>query len=184
MKRLPPGAGLGPAAAAIEIVNKLLLAARTETMANLRSAHDPKTGGPIVDILGEDSGLLIGRRGETLRALQFLVNLMVRNRFGEESTRVFLDVERYRERRYTSLENMAKRVAEKVSATGRAVSLEPMSPSERRIIHMALAEHPRVETHSDGLGEDRRVTVAPRQRSTSTTAPEASDPSSESDEVE
>jgi spoIIIJ-associated protein len=160
-KRIPPE--LRSASAAIEIVNKLLTAAGTDTTANLRSAHDPKTGGPIVDIMGDDSGLLIGRRGETLRALQFLVNIMVRKRVGDETVRIFLDIERYLERRYTSLEAMAKRVADKVASSGRAIVLEPMPPSERRVVHMALADHTKVETISEGIGETRRVTVSPRQ---------------------
>ena len=127
-----------------------------------------------MDILGDDSGLLIGRRGETLRALQFLVNLMVRKRVEDETVRIFLDVERYLERRYTSLETMAKRVADKVAASGRAIALEPMPPSERRVVHMALADHSRVETLSDGLGENRRVTVSPRQSSANVTGSQAS----------
>lgn len=159
VKRLPPGAAA--AAVAIEIVNKLLAAAGTATTATLRSAHDDESGGPVIDIMGDDSGLLIGRRGETLRALQFLVNLMVKPRIGEESTRVILDVERYRERRHSSLQALARRVADRVAATGRPIALEPMSPSERRVVHVALANHPRVTTQSAGVGESRQVTISP-----------------------
>ncbi len=132
-------------------------------MATLRSAHSPDSGGPVIDIAGEDSGLLIGRRGETLRALQFLVNLAVRNRLNGEDVRVILDVERYRERRHNSLHEMALRVADRVASSGRAISLEPMPAAERRVIHMALADHPRVSTESAGFGESRQVTVAPKK---------------------
>ena len=132
-------------------------------MATLRSAHSPDSGGPVIDITGDDSGLLIGRRGETLRALQFLVNLAVRNSLGGEGVRVILDVERYRERRHNSLHEMALRVADRVANTGRAISLEPMPAAERRVIHMALADHPGVSTESTGFGDSRQVTVAPKE---------------------
>ena len=163
-RRLPPGSEAAPVA--VEIVSKVLSYAGTTTTVNLRSANDPDSGGPLIDIMGDDSGLLIGRRGETLRALQFLVNLMVRKRMGEASTRVILDIERYRERRHNSLQALALRTADRVMGTGRAISLEPMSPAERRVVHMALADHPRVVTQSDGLGEERKVTIAPRHSST------------------
>jgi len=116
-----------------------------------------------MDIEGEDSGLLIGRRGETLRALQFIVNLVVGQR---TDGRVVLDVEGYRERRYASLRALATRVAERVSDTGRSFTMEPMSPNERRIIHVTLADHPQISTESTGLGESRKVTVHPRKEQT------------------
>lgn len=111
------------------------------------------------DIEGEDSGLLIGRRGETLRALQFVTNILVGHR---TDGRVVLDVEGYRERRYASLRTLATRVAERVISTGRSVTLEPMSANERRIIHITLADHPGVNTESAGAGESRKVTVSPQ----------------------
>jgi len=113
-----------------------------------------------LDIEGEDSGLLIGRRGETLRALQFIVNLLVSQR---SEGRVVLDVEGYRERHYASLRTLAARVAERVAATGRSVTLEPMAANERRIVHIALADHPEVTTESSGMGEARKITVSPQQ---------------------
>ena len=132
-------------------------------MTTLRSAYDPDSGGPVIDITGEDSGLLIGRRGETLRSLQFLVNLVVRRNPDNESVRVVLDIERYRERRYNSLWELALKVADTVAGTGRSVSLEPMPAAERRIIHVALSDHPRVSTESSGIGEARKVTIAPKK---------------------
>ena len=113
-----------------------------------------------LDIEGEDSGLLIGRRGETLRALQFTVNLIV----GQTTrARVILDVEGYRERRYSSLRALAARVAERVTSTGRPITLEPMAPNERRVVHMALANNPKVDTESTGVGESRKITVLPKR---------------------
>jgi spoIIIJ-associated protein len=160
VRRIP--AARGAAGLAMEIVNKILAATGTQTITTLKSAHDQDAGGPSIDITGEDSGLLIGRRGETLRALQFLVNLIVRNHLKEDAVRVVLDVERYKERRNNSLTDMALRVADKVAGTGRAVSLEPMPPAERRVVHMALADHPRVSTESSGLGDSRKVVIAPK----------------------
>ena len=114
-----------------------------------------------MDIEGEDAGLLIGRRGETLRSLQFIVNIIV-NRSQEENVRVLLDVEEYRLRRQRSLEELAQRVANKVAGTGRSISLEPMPPNERRIVHMALANNPSVTTESSGWGNGRRVSITPK----------------------
>ena len=153
----------GAASTVLDVVNRILAGTGAKTLATLRSAHDPDVGGPIVDITGEDSGLLIGRRGETLRALQFVVNLIVRRTLGDESVRVVLDIERYRERRYASLRELATRVADKVATTGRAIPLEPMPANERRIIHVTLADHPHVSTESSGYGETRNVTIAPKQ---------------------
>ncbi len=156
--------GTGNAAGvAIEVVNRMLTGAGVQTMTTLRSANDPDTGGPIIDITGDDSGLLIGRRGEALRALQYLVNLVTNKKLGNESVRVVLDIERYRERRQKSLREMALRVAEKVASSGRSIPLEPMSAAERRVIHMALADHPKVSTESSGMGESRKVTIAPKE---------------------
>ena len=160
VKRIP--SSQGAASLAMDVVNKILAGAGVKTLTTLRSAHDSQTGGPVIDITGDDSGLLIGRRGETLRALQYLVNLVVKNNLPEENLRVVLDIERYRERRHNSLSEMALRVADKVSSTGRSISLEPMTAAERRVIHMALVDHPRVSTQSSGMGEGRKVTIIPR----------------------
>ena len=154
----------GPSAAAlaVETVGRILTAANVNVNRTLRAANDPEVGGPIIDLNGDDSGLLIGRRGQTLQALQFLVNLIVRKEFGEE-VRVALDVERYRERRETSLRDMASKVAARVVQTNRNITLEPMSPADRRIIHTTLTDHPGVTTESTGVGEDRKVTIMPQR---------------------
>jgi spoIIIJ-associated protein len=160
VKKLPPSQRA--ASLAVDVLNQILSKAGVETLTTLRNAYDPDTGGPVIDITGDDSGLLIGRRGETLRALQFLVNLMVKKGLSEEQVRVVLDIERYRERRHNSLQEMALRVAEKVASSGRAIPLEPMPAAERRVIHMALSDHPRVSTQSSGIGESRSVTITPK----------------------
>ena len=153
----------GPSAAAlaVETVSRILTAAKVNVNRTLRAANDPDVGGPIIDLDGDDSGLLIGRRGQTLQALQFLVNLIVRKEF--EDVRVALDVERYRERRETSLRDMASKVAARVVQTSRSVTLEPMSPADRRIVHTTLTDHPGVTTESMGVGEDRKVTIMPQR---------------------
>ena len=132
-----------------------------DVIVNLTEAHSEEMGGPVFDIDGDDSGLLIGRRGETLRSMQFLVNFMVSRRLGER-TRVMLDVAGYQQRRITSLKTMARKVAGRVSSSGRSMALEPMPPNERRIVHLALADRSDVETESTGEGQGRKVVIFPR----------------------
>jgi spoIIIJ-associated protein len=109
----------------------------------------------------ETVGLMIGRRGETLRSLQFLLNTIV-NRVSGHWPQLVIDVGNYRQRRQESLEGLARRVAEQVRATGRPMPLEPMQAYDRRIIHMALRDDETVYTESTGEGESRRITVFPR----------------------
>ena len=113
-----------------------------------------------VTLSGEEMGLIIGRRGENLDALQYITNLSV-NKNEDERVRISIDTENYREKREESLERLAKRVAEKVTKYGRSVSLEPMPPSERRIIHACLQDYKGVTTFSTGSEPQRRVIVAP-----------------------
>jgi spoIIIJ-associated protein len=119
---------------------------------------DPPT--IFIDVVGDDLGMLIGRRGEHLSHIQYLVNLMV-NRKLDTWSRVILDVEGYRSRREESLIGLAERVARQVSRSRRPVTLEPMPPNERRIIHLTLRSHPDVGTESSGEGNQRRITVLP-----------------------
>ena len=149
------------ASIAVETLSNILQAANVNVSRTLRSADDPDVGGPIIDLAGEDSGLLIGRRGQTLQALQFLVNLIVRQKMGE-NVRVMLDVEHYRQRRESSLRDMANKVAARVIETNRSVTLEPMPPADRRIVHTALADNPRVATESTGERDNRKVTIMPK----------------------
>ena len=147
------------AGVATAAVGRILEAAGVNVSRTLRAANDPESGGPVIDLAGEDSGLLIGRRGQTLQALQFLVNLIVRKQF--ENVRVVLDVENYRQRRESQLRDMATKVAERVAQTNRSITLEPMPPADRRIIHTSLTDHPEVSTESTGEGEGRKVTIMP-----------------------
>ena len=149
------------AGVATAVVGRILEAAGVNVSRTLRAANDPESGGPIIDLAGEDSGLLIGRRGQTLQALQFLVNLIVRKQF--EGVRVVLDVENYRQRRESQLRDMATKVAERVAQTNRSITLEPMPPADRRIIHTSLTDHPGVSTESTGEGEGRKVTIMPKR---------------------
>ena len=111
-----------------------------------------------IDLSGDDMGVLIGKRGQTLDSLQYLVSLVV-NKDVDDYIRVKVDTENYRERRKETLENVAKNIAYKVKRTRRPVSLEPMNPYERRIIHSALQNDKYVTTHSEGEEPFRKVVV-------------------------
>lgn len=111
-----------------------------------------------VELKGSDMGVLIGKRGQTLDSLQYLTNLAV-NKNSEEYVKVKIDTEDYRKRRKETLENLAKNIAYKVKRTKRPVSLEPMNPFERRIIHSALQNDKFVTTHSEGEEPYRHVVV-------------------------
>ena len=115
-------------------------------------------GALSIKMEGENMGILIGKRGQTLDSLQYLTN-RVANKMQEGYVRVKLDTENYRERRKETLENLAKNIAHKVKRTKRSVSLEPMNPYERRIIHSALQGDKYISTHSEGEEPYRRVVV-------------------------
>ena len=111
-----------------------------------------------VELKGDDMGILIGKRGQTLDSLQYLTNLAI-NKHSDEYYKVKIDTEDYRKRRKETLENLAKNIAYKVKRTKRPVSLEPMNPFERRIIHSALQNDRYVTTHSEGDEPYRHVVV-------------------------
>lgn len=115
------------------------------------------------DIRGDDLGLLVGRRGQTLSSFQFLVRLMVAHRL-QSWVPLTIDVEGYKGRRMESLRALAVRMAEQVKRTGRSLTMEPMPADERRTVHLALADDPDVTTQSTGEGEERKVTVALRKK--------------------
>jgi len=112
------------------------------------------------DIEGDDLGILIGRHGQTLSCLQYIVRLIVAHRT-KAWLPITIDVEGYKQRRYETLQALAWRVAERVKAKGTPVALKPMSAYDRRIIHIALADYPDVTTQSIGEGEDRKVVIQP-----------------------
>lgn len=119
-------------------------------------------GGLYVDIHGGDAGKLIGRGGRTLAALEYLTNAVVNKDESVPHVRVSVDVGGYKERRDERLRGVALKAAARARKTGFAVELEAMSAAERRVIHMALADDPAVESESSGEGKDRRVVVKPR----------------------
>lgn len=125
--------------------------------------YEEESGTMNIDLAGEEMGILIGKRGQTLDSLQYLVSLVV-NKESDEYIRVKVDTEDYRARRKETLENLAKNIAYKVKKTRRAVSLEPMNPYERRIIHSTLQNDKYIATHSEGDEPFRRVVVTYRRQ--------------------
>jgi len=116
-----------------------------------------------LNVKGDDLGILIGRRGQTLASLQHIVRLIVAHQ-AKARVPIVIDVEGYKQRRYDALQALALRVAEQVKAKGKPFALEPMPAYERRIIHLTLADHPDVTTESTGEGETRKVVIVPRKQ--------------------
>lgn len=129
---------------------------KMEITANLEITHEEDQ--ISVRLTGDDIGIVIGRRGETLDALQYLLSLVV-NRRSEEYMRIIMDVADYRKKREETLIRLANRVADKVARYRRNLTLEPMNPYERRIIHSTLQNHKHVETQSTGEEPNRKVVV-------------------------
>jgi spoIIIJ-associated protein len=117
----------------------------------------------VLDIEGDDLGVLIGRRGQALTSLQYIVRLIVAEKFKTWAS-INIDVAGYKKRRYESLRNLAFRLAEQVKTSRRSINLEPMPADERRIIHITLADHPDVTTQSVDEGERRKIVVQLRKR--------------------
>ncbi len=145
-----------------ETVAELLekMGVRAEVTARYGEAEKGHRPPVLVDISGHDLSILIGRRAERLNALQFITRLIVGKELGR-TVAVIVDVEHYRQRREEQLRRMAKRMAEQAARTGRRVSMEPMPANERRIIHIALRDDPRVTTESVGREPRRKVTIIP-----------------------
>ena len=112
----------------------------------------------LINIQGKDSGTIIGKRGQTLDAIQYLTSLVV-NKNRDNYLRVVIDAENYRAKREKTLQTLAFRLANKVVRTRRSVKLEPMNPYERKVIHAALHNHPKVTTRSEGQDPYRRVII-------------------------
>ncbi|HWR55085.1 MAG TPA: RNA-binding cell elongation regulator Jag/EloR [Negativicutes bacterium] len=136
-----------------DILDKMGLAVRIETFNG-----DVTT----INLWGDDLGILIGKHGQTLDALQYLINL-VANKHGDHRVRILLDVEDYRRRRTDTLKNLALRLAERVRRRGDEIALEPMTPQERKIIHMALQDNPYVYTVSEGDEPFRKIVICARK---------------------
>ena len=139
-----------------DFLKEVFVAMNMEVVVDVKYDEAEKT--MDIDLSGEEMGVLIGKRGQTLDSLQYLVSLVV-NKDAEDYIRVKVDTENYRQRRKDTLENLAKNIAYKVKRTKRSVSLEPMNPYERRIIHSALQNDKYVSTHSEGDEPFRRVVV-------------------------
>ncbi len=145
---------------ACEITNDILEKSRLSGHADVME----QANRIFVNITGDDLSLIIGREGQTLDALEYIVNLCLRRREPDVRYRVVLEAEGYRERRRKSLISMAERLAIKVKRTGRALSLQPMPARERRIIHMALKDFKGIKTHSSGQGPNRKVVITPARK--------------------
>lgn len=148
-----------------EVLGKLLEFMMVPARVEAKQIPPTPESGPrlALDLKGDDLGILIGRRGQTLASLQYILTLLVSHRLNAHLP-LTLDVEGYRERRYQALQTLALRMAEQVKATGRTVTLEPMPANERRIIHLALAEREDVVTQSVGEGEARKVAIMVSRR--------------------
>ena len=151
------------AALAQNLLSDLLdhLGVQAQVMARYGAAEEGEEPPLTLDVVGKDLGILIGRRGETLASLQFLMRLMVNNHI-HRWINLVVDVEGYKARRERMLRELALRMAERAVATGRVVALEAMPARERRLVHVALRDHPDVTTQSIGEGESRKVTIIPR----------------------
>jgi len=132
---------------------------KNETIINEEDTSNPDT----LNIVGDELGILIGRRGQTLDALQYLVRLIVSKK-SSSKTHIIVDVENYKQRRYEDLKTLALNVASQVKSNKSSFRLEPMPAFERRIIHLTLANNPDVVTESIGEGESRKVVVSPKNR--------------------
>ena len=141
-----------------EILGYLIAAMNVDVEAYV--LDELRDGSIVFEIEGADAGLLIGRRGETLRDLQFIVRMLV-NRQLKQRANIIIDVERYQLRRTQKLHTIAESAA-RAASRGRARSLDPMTPEERRIVHIALSDNPEVVTESEGQGSERHVVVKPR----------------------
>lgn len=143
-----------------ELIQKMHVQAEVEVR-YLESEEDLPHGTIYADITGADLSILIGRQSQTLQALQYITSLILGKEL-ERNIPLIVDVQGYRTRRQSQLERLAQRMAEQVARTGRSQSLEPMPASERRVIHMALRNHPQVYTESAGEDPQRKVMIIPK----------------------
>jgi spoIIIJ-associated protein len=145
------------------VISKLLFMMGLQAQVSAHHGEGSEDRRPImVDIRGSDLGILIGRRGETLDAFQYIASLMVGKEVGQ-FIHLVVDVEGHRDRRQRQLQQLARRMAEQVIKTGRKLTLEPMTAAERRIVHMELRDHPAVTTQSAGEEPHRKVTILPKE---------------------
>jgi len=166
--RVTPKEGANIAEAARSVLETLLnvigVSASVTSQVRPSGEGQEEDAAPIAfDIKGEDLGILIGRRGQTLSCLQYIVRLIVAHQM-KARVPITIDVEGYKQRRDEALRALAWRIAEQVKVRGVAFTLEPMLAYERRIIHLALADHSDITTQSVGEGEARRVVIQPKEK--------------------
>jgi len=168
----PPPAASGAAEPPVSDAEASAMAAKAQTtltdilglmgvQASVETVNDVKSGEIILDIRSESSGLLIGRKGQTLEALQYLVTRIAGERPGSEGPHLVIDIEHYRERRRRSLEDMALRLGEKAKRQRKTVTVDALGAADRRIIHAALQDDPWLTTKSLGQGSYRRLLIIP-----------------------
>lgn len=164
--------GIGAKNAVVKVTPVVDLSARARDFLNsvfltmgLRVELDIKSEGKVmrINLIGDDMGIIIGKRGDTLDALEHLTNLCV-NKGDGEYTKVILDTENYRARREQTLTKLAKSLAASVTRNGKKITLEPMHSNERRIIHATLQNNPNVDTYSIGEAPNRKVVIAPKKK--------------------
>jgi spoIIIJ-associated protein len=149
----------GEAAVVRELLERSLAALGVGGSVTVEEGEDEVTA----TVSGHDLGVLIGRHGQMIDALQYLANAVAHRSVGDDRRRIVVDAAGYRARRSATLESLARRSAEQASATGRRVALEPMSAVERRLVHEALKDDPEVATESEGVDPHRYVVVVPRR---------------------
>lgn len=140
----------------VRMINEILEIFEIDAMVEAKDKEESV----IVDVWGEDIAILIGKGGNTLDALQYLINVSCR-RTGDVEKRIIVDIEGYRKRRKARIEKQAEQMARKVLDRGKSIELQPMSPSERKIVHMALKDFKGVVSESEGEGSERRVVIRP-----------------------
>jgi|GEM_PF-317789 len=149
---------------ALDFVARVLDEMEMDCRVRLRRPREDASEGEIsLEIYGRDAGRIIGKKGQVLGALQFLVHRVV-NRPGLERRHVLVDAEGYRQRRDSTLASMARRLGKQAVEEGKIITFEPMNPRDRRVVHLALAKFEGVITKSDGEGDDRRVQIIPVRR--------------------
>jgi len=157
-----PGAVGDAAGAARQVLSDILRAMGIQATVDVSGSGDE--GDPIMlNIEGDDLGVLIGRRGQALSSLQYLVRLIVAEKL-KKWISINVDVDWYKKRHYESLKKLALRLAEQVARRRRPITMEPMPPDERRIVHITLADSPDVMTQSTGEGDGRRVVIQSRKK--------------------
>lgn len=150
-------------AMALEFVTHVIEDMEVECEVQLRRPGADSPDEISIEIVGRDSGRIIGKKGQVLQALQFLTHRVV-NRPGEEKRHILVDAEGYRSRRDSNLATMARKLGKQAVELGKIITFEPMNPRDRRVVHMALAKFEGVITKSDGEGDDRRVQIIPVRR--------------------